>query len=92
MVIYKYVLDQNARKQAVIMPEGSQPLSLGLDPQGKLCIWAKVPRAARQVDHSFLILFTGMDTPDVDQKQKFLGTILLPDGLVIHCFDLGEIL
>jgi hypothetical protein len=61
-------------EQTVVAPEGTRPLSVGLDPMGHLCAWMFVRDTdAPGEEISFYIFATGEPFPD--RQLEFLGSV-----------------
>lgn len=88
--IWKFQLDH--RKQQVLMPEGAEMLSVGLQggiDAGSVCLWAMVDPDSPKVTRHIKWVGTGHPT---EGEGKFIGTVILEGGaLVFHFFDLGEV-
>lgn len=81
--IYKYQLNI-VDIQQIEIPSGSIILSVGKDPQGKVCAWAKVDTSASIEIRTLFIVGTGNPAPD--DKSVFIGTVT--DGpFVWHIFE-----
>lgn len=81
ITIYKFKLERN-EFQSIEIQEGAKLLSVGLDLQGKICIWAQVDTGAKMTIRKirmYGIYGTG-DTmhalyEDKNVVYKFLGTV-----------------
>lgn len=70
-VIHKYPL--GACVSPLLLPAGYVILSVGLDPAGDVCVWARVNPAHPKEAVEFRIIGTGQP---VDARLAFLGTVL----------------
>lgn len=83
--IFKYPIDIKD-EQHVTMSAWSRFLSVGYDPSGQLCVWAEVnPDLKPPIDRTIWIVGTGGEMPFMQQKSRFLGTVLDGD-FVWHVF------
>lgn len=87
--IWKYRIPLVGDLVTVEMKEPAYVISAGIDPQGKLCVWAwATPKEGRSVAKAFAVLFTGQSTEaPVPNTKKFLGTHNV-NGLIIHIWEL----
>lgn len=81
--IHKFFIDDIVR-----MPQGAELLSVGLDPQGRQCVWAKVDQQAPMVSRRIRIYGTGHECNM--PTSKFIGTFV-EGPFVWHVFDIGEL-
>lgn len=76
-VIYKYPMPAGG-VSIRRMPQGFKPLSVGLDPQGAICMWAEVDTEAPPVRVAFVGIGTGWKidelTPSPD-SWIYMGTV-----------------
>lgn len=73
--IFKYPV--NPGYNSIEMVQKSELLSVGLDPQGRICIWAKHElklESGLSEEREILILGTG-NPSDLPEEFKFLGTV-----------------
>lgn len=82
MLKYRVVVGENW----VSLPEGAKVLSFGWDEKiTALVVWALVPHpeaeASKQTIH---VIGTGWEFDNL--WKRFIGTAILPSGLVFHCF------
>lgn len=80
--IYKYPMPVGGGSRRK-MPKGFKPLSVGLDPQGVICLWAEVDTKAPLVDVDFAAIGTGWPFEELSinlGKYDFIGTVY--DGLI----------
>lgn len=102
MTIFKFELRIHGRC-AVPMPQGSRLLSIGNQGVG-LVIWAEVDEEQPTVERLFDSRFTGQvsgpswssGTGIREPRGEYVGTAILPapdlpNGLVCHVYDLGEV-
>jgi hypothetical protein len=84
--VWKFVLPLEDNPQ-VDMP--SEAYVLSVDQQhGQLCVWALVDTSAPSSTRTFAIRGTGHPTNDIEQTNKFLGTVLMANGnLVFHVWE-----
>jgi hypothetical protein len=86
LVVYKYPLSLDGRVVELELPEGAEPLCVGLQFREPM-LWARVE--TNKLDHRlrrFRIAGTGHPNAD----GKYLGSLLIDEGsLVFHVFDLG---
>ena len=75
--IWKFPLEV-MDEQTVPMPDGAKVLSVGLDADGALCVWAVVDPDRPRVGKSFRIYGTGNPVPADLSEVGFLGTVLMP--------------
>lgn len=61
-------------EQAIKCPRGTKFISAGLDPNGKLCVWAEVDPLRESEDRGVTIVGTGNHTG----AGTFLGTVVMP--------------
>ena len=75
LTVYKYPLEIKDR-QIIEMPSYADILSVGLDPSGKLCLWALVNTASYLWDEEIAIYGTGnpIDTNE-DESLGFIGSV-----------------
>jgi len=86
MRIYKYILHP-ATVQTIRMPDESTILSVGLDANNMMALWAIVDPAVYKVERTFCVYGTGHELPDM-RNQRFVGTVVMrPVGLVWHIFE-----
>lgn len=76
-VIYKYPMPAGgaAIKE---MPQGFKPLSVGLDPQGNICMWAEVDTKAPLVRVAFVGISTGWEFSELTTNPNswiYMGTV-----------------
>lgn len=72
--IYKYKLAVTDFQQ-IELPLGAKVLSVGLDPSGDVCLWAKVHRKETATyDAAIAIVGTGNDA-EMSDRYKFMGTV-----------------
>jgi hypothetical protein len=87
MKVYKYTLDITG-KQVVKMPPGALLLSVQpSDPErekNQLWVWALVDPDLSPASREFLIVGTGH--PCNANFYAYLGTCMMPNGLVWHVF------
>lgn len=81
--IWKYELPISD-KVSVPMPRGAQVLSVA-EQYGKLCVWALVSTTQEKEPQRFGIYGTGLPAEDAGAGY-FLGTVVMPNGLVWHVF------
>lgn len=100
MKIYKYLLPisinyakQDASWDRIFdigMPEGSTPLSVGIQ-AGKPVMWASVNPNSAPVSRTIAIVATGEQVPP-QGSARFLGTLMLLDGgIVLHVFEIHSL-
>lgn len=87
--IYKYLLEGWATKgpgDYIVKVNGFPTLlSFGLDPQGHMCIWAKVRPDMQDEEIEVALRFTGQSPPH--DTFRFIGTYLdTKTGLVWHAW------
>lgn len=81
-VIYKYEMPTGGGSVQKL-PKGFRPLSVGLDPNGVICMWAEVDTKAPLVDVDFAAIGTGWPLGELGidlDTYEFLGTV--NDGLI----------
>lgn len=85
-VIWKFPLAPGApSRQMVSMPVYARLLSVGLDPQGELCVWAEVdPEEKRRQHVFFTVLGTGHPFPP-EPMGPFIGTVSMAP-LIFHVY------
>jgi hypothetical protein len=71
--VYKYPLSI-VDAQTVLIPSGATFRHVGLDPGGKLCVWAEVDTKNRSVSKTFYLVGTGNPIPDT--PVRFLGAVV----------------
>lgn len=71
-----------------------KPLSVGLDRDDELTLWALVETESMDYSHRFHVVFTGQKLPvssslneDGVDRWKFIGSVTLKNGLVSHVFQ-----
>ena len=63
-------------------PKGSEPMHVGLDPSGEICVWYRCDPSAPREQQRFRICGTGFQYPE---GHEFLGTVV--DGRYVwHIF------
>lgn len=81
--IYKYPLSIN--RQILSLPKNAQLLSVGLDPQEKLCLWANVDPSETEIDAlDIIVLGTGHEVPK--GIWRFIGTVKHMEKFMWHIF------
>lgn len=81
--IYKYSLVTKV-EQAIVMPAFATILSVGLDPQGELCLWASIDDL--QVPEQRVILIQGTGHRYHILSNHFIGSVTM--GLYVwHIFS-----
>lgn len=84
--VYKYPLMITDR-QSIAMPTGAEILSVGIDPQGNLCLWVLVdPTLGPLQMNPFIVhvIGTGNRIPDA-HMLKFVGSVTM-SPFVWHVF------
>ena len=81
--IYKYEMPTGGGS-TLMLPKGSKPLSVGLDPRGTICMWAIVDTTIGlpRIKYDFAAIGTGWPLEELSidlEKYTFLGTV--NDGL-----------
>lgn len=71
---------------SIEMPKGAEPLSVGQQ-GGQLVIWAVVNLDAGTTIRHFRVVFTGKPLARSEGVYAFLGTVQMPNGLVMHVFE-----
>lgn len=82
--IYKYKFDR-PDKQGIVgvhMPIGSDRLSVGLDPNGDIVLWARVFTTNELHTRHFQLVNTGADCP----LGPYVGTVIV-GRIVWHIFE-----
>lgn len=83
--IYKYEVQPNVY---TMMPPDAQVLSVG-EQMGRVFCWALVNSdAVATAKRRIFVAGTGHECPD--DAGRFIGTVLMTNGLVFHFFDYGE--
>lgn len=96
-IIFKYNVDLTQAPRDGIylidLPRGATLLSCA-EQHGKIAIWAKIPvdkMGTGDCMRRVMVVFTGHEFED-NPQATYLGTVLLKQGmLVVHLFDLGEV-
>lgn len=93
-VIFKYELDgqRHLTPTTHLMQKGSVITGVGLDCEGKLCLWARQEPwwSIPKVQRTFVVAFTGCPIP-VSPTTTVLGTVAMPArGLVVHVLEEHE--
>lgn len=91
-VIWKYPIG-DAGEATVVVPAGAEPLSVGLDPAGEVCVWLACDPEAERVERRFLVRDTGdmLLGSVLETAARFVGTVKSAGGgLMFHVLDLGE--
>lgn len=70
--IHKFLL-QPAKHQFIHTKEGAIPLSVGIDPKGRIAMWMKVDPDAAPADMQIYCIGTGNDIPS--KARIFLGSV-----------------
>jgi len=87
--IFKYKLNI-IDSQYIPMPQGSQILSVK-EQNGTLNIWAIVDINNDNIKNRWFYIFgTGNEFDISLDDAKFIGTVVMSNGLVWHVFDGGE--
>lgn len=73
--IFKYHISYSAETTKIEMPISSKIISVGLDPQGDLCIWAIVDPEEGKSMREFAVVGTGWPMKDSLEYWTFLGTV-----------------
>ena len=73
ITIHKYEINI-ADELSVTLPKDAEILHLGLDPNGDVCIWAKVNTDNPMVELPLLVFGTGHNIPD--NAKRHLGSVL----------------
>lgn len=92
--IWKYPIAHG--RNVLTMPAGAEPLTVGPDPSGQLCLWAAVSLKAPQVQHRFEVVDTGEHLAEgpMATAARFVGTVTYAFDLHIevwHVLDFGEL-
>jgi hypothetical protein len=74
IVIYKYPLEIT-ESQILHIPSTRKILSIGLDPQGCLCVWAAVDPMTPLIAIRAYIIPTGCAPPATDSDAQFFATV-----------------
>jgi hypothetical protein len=83
--VWKYRLALTSNAQSVLMPLGTQVLSLQLQLEEPV-LWAKVYTEAPVVPRYFAFVGTGLSVPE---NSGYVGTLLLENGSrALHLFEL----
>lgn len=83
-IIYKYPLYFGY--SYISLPEGSRLLSMQ-NRREKISLWALVDDTVLSEEHyTFYLAMTGEYLPKEVDEYKFLDTVQMPDGIVIHVF------
>jgi hypothetical protein len=85
MIIYKYPI-KITDKQLIDMPKGAQLLHVGHDPQGQLCVWARVDRRRQFDPVSIYICGTGQEMSSDAGAAAHLGSFQEGPFLIWHVF------
>lgn len=81
--IFKYPIRPTSEQQ-VEMPNGSQIIHVGKDPDGQPCVWATVDTAEkRMINVDIIMVGTGAEMPEGKLTHK--GTLIV-GPLVLHVF------
>lgn len=83
--IHKYKL-QITDEQTIMVPGGSRVISTGLDGDGDLCVWAEVRTDFALARRTIWIVGTGQPFPTMENRGRFLGSVLHEGSLVWHVF------
>lgn len=77
--------------QEIEIPAGAEPLTVGFDPTGALCLWAAVDPDAERVRRAIRIAATGdaLKATPIAVAARYIGSIQT-GPLVLHIFDHGE--
>lgn len=88
--IWKFPLDitQRGKPQTVMMPALYDLLSVGRDGDGNLSLWAEVATESPLRPRRITVYFTGEELPAF--PGRFIGTVVLLNGLESHVYDRGE--
>lgn len=88
--IHKYTL--NALGANIVhMPWTADLLSVAVQEDGALRLWALVDTSAKTVAREIHVFGTGHEiTPPLRGSLKYVGTVHTPAGYVWHVFDNGE--
>lgn len=72
----------------ILMPVGAEILSVQLQ-NGNVVVWAVVQTDAALEKRNFQFFYTGEEifTPPAQSVRRFLATIQLSDGIVLHAFE-----
>jgi len=81
--IWKFPLEVTDH-QSVVMPQGAHALSVGLDPQGQLCLWALVDPELDLLPLEVVIVGTGHRSYLIEHL-RFLGSVV-QGSFVWHVF------
>jgi len=84
MIIYKYQISLKD-EQRIEMPKGAQVLHVGLDPEGLLCVWARVDTRERLDPVTIYCVMTGGAMSPGAGAAAYLGQ-LQAGGIVCHYF------
>lgn len=83
LTIHKFELFR-VDSQSVYMPDGAEVISAGLDPQGRLSIWAAVDTSSNMVARCFYVFGTG--NPIIQAPMEFVATVV-ENEFVWHIFE-----
>ncbi len=79
LTIYKYSVSPSVEVQEIESYEGAIPLSCGIDPNGKLCIWVMVETEAPAASLKVYCVGTGWPLNEVledNANVDYLGVIV----------------
>ena len=90
--IWKYKVEPDLVIQEYKMPKDAIILSFGLDPQGDMCIWARVKEDEPLEEHLIACIGTGWPIDNIIETTGryacFIGSVT-HGPYVWHLFDLG---
>lgn len=94
MRIFKYPLmpppATDSPYSDVEMPEGARVLSVGVQGDDAMVVWALVDPEAKKVVRRFAVYPTGLSEVS-EHPVNFVGTVMFERGrLVFHVFNAGE--
>lgn len=81
MRIFKYMLGITS-EQPLLLPRGARVLSVGLDPNNQLCLWAAVNEG--EVEELWQVRIAGTGH-EINETEGFVGTVRAT-SLMLHIF------
>lgn len=90
LTIHKFRLAMGA--QQVHTATGARLLNVGVDEEGRVCVWAVIDTGAPKATRNLYCAWTGKPLPEdaADGTAVYVGTAMAKHGEVLHVFDRGE--
>lgn len=81
--IYKYPLPAPGTDTYITLPAGYKPVHVGIDRNGRSCVWVEIDQSRPPVNSHWITVGTGWSIPDLMQHA---GSMVTPDGFAWHAY------